>query len=162
MSEDPISGPQYSRTLYQHPQDLPLKSLVATQQSSIDPVEQEIFKEKIWIYKKIESSIETTMKSLYDLRSRLRDYDDYTAYSTSADSMALLKAVGTKMTGFRNKQYLPHALHKIMSESCGLEQGKHRSNQQYNDKFNSLVNTAEDSGATIAITLPESTKCYPH
>jgi hypothetical protein len=65
------------------------------------------------MYVKIESSIETTMKSLYDLlwgqysktlRSRLRGHDDYTAYSTSADSIALLKAVRAKMTGARNTQ----------------------------------------------------------
>ena len=53
------------------------------------------------------------------------------------------------MTGFRNKQYLPHALHKIMHDFYNISQGKHRSNQEYYDDFNSLVATAEEGGATI-------------
>jgi hypothetical protein len=138
----------------------PIAPIAAGDPAVIDPVEQEIFKEKIWMYVKIESSIETTMKSLYDLlwgqcsktlRSRLRGHDDYIAYSTSADSMELLKAVRAKMTGCRNKQYLPLALHKIMRDFYSLSQGKHCPNQEYYDEFNSLVNTAEDSGATIGI-----------
>jgi hypothetical protein len=69
---------------------------------AVDAVDQEIFKEKIPMYVKVEASIETTMKSLYDLlwgqcsetiRSRLRGHDDYTNYSANADSMALLKAI---------------------------------------------------------------------
>jgi hypothetical protein len=53
------------------------------------------------------------------------------------------------MTGFRDKQYLPHSLHKITSDFYNLTQGKHLSNQEYYDEFNSMVDTAEDSGATI-------------
>jgi hypothetical protein len=34
-------------------------------------------------------------------------------------------------------------------DSYGLNQGKHRSNQEYYDEFNSLILTAEESGATI-------------
>jgi hypothetical protein len=124
----------------------------------VDSVDQEIFKEKIRMYVKIEASIETTMKSLYDLlwgqcsetiRSRLRGHDDYTAYSVNADSMALLKAIRAEMTGFRDKQYLSHALHKIMGDFYTLGQGKHRSNQEYYDKFNSLIKTATESGTSI-------------
>ena len=36
-----------------------------------------------------------------------------------------------------------------MQDFYHLVQGKHRSNQEYYDEFNSLVLTAEDSGATI-------------
>jgi hypothetical protein len=87
---------------------------------AIDAVDQEIFKEKIRMYVKVEASIETTMKSLYDLLwgqcreticSRLRGYDDYADYSANAGSMVLLKAIRAEMTGFRDKQYLPHSLH---------------------------------------------------
>jgi hypothetical protein len=55
------------------------------------------------------------------------------------------------MTGFRNKQYLPPSLHKIMHEFYHLTQGKHLSNQEYYNKFNSMVNTAAESGATIGV-----------
>jgi hypothetical protein len=115
----------------------PIAPITAGDPAVIDLVEQEIFKEKIQMYVKIESSIETTMKSLYDLlwgqysetlRSRLRGHDDYIAYSTRADRMALLKAVHAEMTGFHNKQYLPLALHKIMRDFYSRSQGKHRSN----------------------------------
>jgi hypothetical protein len=125
---------------------------------TVDPVNQEIFKEKIWMYVKIEASIETSLKSLYDLiwgqcseslRSRLRGYNDYNTYSVSADSIALLKGIRTKMTGFRNKQYLTHGLHQIMLDFYSLTQGKHRDNQEYYDEFNSMVLTAQESGATI-------------
>jgi hypothetical protein len=124
----------------------------------VGAVNQEIFKEKIWMYVKIESSIETTMKSLYDLiwgqcseslRSRLRGYGDYNTYSVNADSIALLKGIRAKMTGFRAKQYLTHGLHKIMLDFYGLSQGKHQNYQEYYDEFNSMVLTAKESGATI-------------
>lgn len=59
----------------------------------------------------------------------------------------------TSDTGFRNKQYLPHALHKIMREFYSLSQGKHRSNQEHYDEFNSLVRTAIERGATIGLHL---------
>ncbi len=110
------------------------------------------------MYLKIKATIETTMKSLYDLvwgqcseslRSRLRGHDDYASYSPNADSMALLKGIRAEMTGFRNTQYLPHALHRIMRDFYDLNQGKHRSNQEYYDEFNSMVLTATESGATI-------------
>jgi hypothetical protein len=124
----------------------------------IDPVDQEIFNEKIHMYVKTEAGIETAMKSLYDLiwgqcsesiHSRLRGYDDYNTYSTNADSMALLKGIRAEMTGFRNKLYLPHALHKTMHAFYSLAQGKHHNNQEYLDEFNSIVVTAEESKATI-------------
>jgi hypothetical protein len=62
--------------------------------------------------------------------------------------MALLKGIRAEMTGFRNKLYLTHALHKTMADFYSLTQGKHRSNQEYLDEFNSMVITAEESGAT--------------
>jgi hypothetical protein len=123
-----------------------------------DEVEKEIFKEKIRMYVKTEAAIETAMKSLYDLiwgqcteslRSRLRGDDNFIDYSTNADSLALLKAIRSEMTGFQNKQYLAHALHKVMRDFYGLSQGKHMSNQEYYDEFNSLVATGEECGATI-------------
>jgi hypothetical protein len=110
------------------------------------------------MFVKTKAAIESTMKSLYDLiwgqcsksqRSRLRSHYDFATYSTTADSLALLKGIRAEMTGFRNKQYLPHSLHKIMHEFYHLIQGKHLSNQEYYDEFNSLVNTAVESGATI-------------
>jgi hypothetical protein len=75
--------------------------------------------------------------------------DDYASYSVDADSIAVLKAVRAEMTGFRNTLYLPHGLHKIMNDFYRLNRGKHRSNQEYYDEFNSLVLTAEENGATI-------------
>jgi hypothetical protein len=66
----------------------------------VDPVDQEMFREKIRMYVKTEVGIEAAMKSVYDLiwgqcsesiRSRLRGYDDYSIFSANADSMALLK-----------------------------------------------------------------------
>jgi hypothetical protein len=53
------------------------------------------------------------------------------------------------MTGFRNKQCLPHSPHSMMSDFYNLTQGKHRSNEECYDAFNSMVDTAEASGATI-------------
>jgi hypothetical protein len=126
----------------------------------IDPVDQEIFREEIRIFVKTKAAIESTMKSLYDLiwgqcseslRSRLRGYDDYANYSTNADSLALLKGIRAEMTGFRNKQYLPHSLHQIMRDFYNLSQGNKRSTQEYYDEFNSMVDTAQESGATIGI-----------
>jgi hypothetical protein len=137
----------------------------------VDPVDQEIFKEKIRMYVKTEAGIETAMKSLYDLiwgqcsesiRSRLRGYDDFNTYSANADSMALLKGIRAEMTGFRNKLYLPHALHKTMKDFYSLGQGKHRSNQEYLDEFNTMVTTAEESGATIGSHPGGVTKILTH
>ncbi len=124
----------------------------------VDEVEKEIFREKIRMYVKTEAAIETSMKSLYDLiwgqcteslRSRLRGDDNFATYSTAADSLALLKAIRSEMTGFRNILYLPHALHKVMRDFYSLIQRKHQSNQEYYDEFNSLVLTGEECGATI-------------
>jgi hypothetical protein len=126
----------------------------------IDPVDQEIFREEIQIFVKTKAAIESTMKSLYDLiwgqcseslRSRLRGCNDYATYSSGAsDSLALLKGIRAKMTGFRNKQYLPPLLHQKMRNFYNLAEGKQQSNQEYYDEFNSMVvNTAEESGATI-------------
>jgi hypothetical protein len=126
--------------------------------TTVDPVEQEIFREKIHIYVKTEAAIETVMKSFYgliwgqcteSLRSRLRGNDVFTTYSTTADSITLLKSIRAELTGLRDKQYLSHALHKIMRDFYNLSQGKHRSNQEYYDKFNLHVSTAKESGATI-------------
>jgi hypothetical protein len=63
------------------------------------------------------------------------------------------------MTGFRKKQYLSHSLHLIMRDFYNLIQGKHRSNQEYYDEFNSMVETAEESGATIGPHPAGITKC---
>jgi hypothetical protein len=65
--------------------------------------------------------------------------------------MALLKAIRAEMTGFCDKQYLPHSLHKMMRDFYSLLQGQHRSNQEYYDEFNSLVKTAQESGASIGV-----------
>jgi hypothetical protein len=98
------------------------------------------------------------MKLLYDLiwgqctkslRSRLRGVNYFIAYSTIADSLALLKAIRSEMTGFHNILYLPHALHKVMRDFYSLIQRRHQSNQEYYDEFNSLVLTGEECGATI-------------
>jgi hypothetical protein len=110
------------------------------------------------MYVKTEAVIDTAMKSLYNLiwgqcmesiRSRLRGSDAFTTSSTTANSITLLKSIRAKMMGLRNKQYLSHALHKIMKDFYNLVQGKHRSNQEYYDEFNLHVLTAEESGATI-------------
>jgi hypothetical protein len=121
------------------------------------------------MYVKVRATIETTMKSLYDLvwgqcseslRSRLRGHDNYAIYSPNPDSIALLKGICAEMTGFRNTQYLPHALHRIMRDFYDLKQGKHQSNQEYYDEFNLMVLTVMDSGATIG-AHPGGTKCKP-
>mgnify|MGYP002807166505 CR=1 FL=1 len=138
----------------------PITPFATVTPPAVDTVDQEIFMEKIRMYVKVEASIETTMKSLYDLlwgqcretiRSRLRGYVDYANYSANAGSMALLKAIRAEMTGFRDKQYLPHSLHKMMRDFYSLSQGQHRSNQEYYDEFNSLVKTAQESGASIGV-----------
>jgi hypothetical protein len=125
---------------------------------TVDEVEKESFKEKIRMYVKTEAAIEMAMKSLYDLiwgqcteslRSRLRGDDAFINYSSSADSLTLLKAIRSKMTGFRNKEYLTHALQKVMRDFYGLSQGKHHSNQEYYDRLNSCILTGEECGATI-------------
>jgi hypothetical protein len=63
--------------------------------------------------------------------------------------MSLLKGIRAEMTGFWNKMYLPHALHKTMKDFYSLGQGKHRSNQEYLDECNTMVTTSKESGATI-------------
>jgi hypothetical protein len=68
--------------------------------------------------------------------------------------MALLKGIQAEMTGFRNKLYLPHALHKTMKDFYSLGQGKHRNNQEYLDKFSTMVTTTEESRATTIGTHP--------
>jgi hypothetical protein len=134
----------------------------------IDPVDQEIFREEIRMFVKTKGAIESTMKSLYDLlwgqcsetlRSRLRGDPSYTTYSTNAYSLALLKGIRAEMTGFRKKQYLPHSLHLIMRDFYSLIQGKHRSNQEYYDEFNSMIQTAEESGVTIGPHPAGITEC---
>jgi hypothetical protein len=118
---------------------------------NIDYVDTEIFCKGIRMFVKTRAAIESAVKSLYNLiwgqcseslRSRRQGYDNYTTYSTEADSTSLLKGIHAEMTGFRNKQYLPHSLHNTMREFYNLAQGKHRSNQEYYDKFNSMVDTA--------------------
>jgi hypothetical protein len=135
---------------------------------AIDPVDQEIFREEIRLFVKTKGAIESTMKSLYDLiwgqcseslRSRLRGDPNYTTYSVNADSLALLKGIRAEMTGFRTKQYLSHSLHLIMRDFYNLIQGKHRSNQEYYDEFNSMVETAEESGVTIGPHPAGITEC---
>jgi hypothetical protein len=68
----------------------------------IDAVDQEIFQEEMRMFVKTKAAIESTMKSLYDLiwgqcseslQSRLRGHDGFATYSTSADSLALLKGI---------------------------------------------------------------------
>jgi hypothetical protein len=113
----------------------------------LDDIEKEMFKEEMRMFVKTKASIESAMKSLCDLiwgqcseslRSRLRGHNDWCAtHSTDADSLALLKGIRAEMTGFRNKQHLPHSLHSMMSDFCDLTQGKHRSNQEHYDEFNS-------------------------
>jgi hypothetical protein len=134
----------------------------------IDPVDQEIFCEEIRLLVKTKGAIESTMKSLYaqlwgqcseSLRLRLQGDPNYTIYSINADSLALLKGIRAEMTGFRKKQHLPHLLHLIMRNFYNLVQGKHRSSQEDYDEFNSMVETAKESGATIGPHPAGVTKC---
>jgi hypothetical protein len=110
------------------------------------------------MFVKTKAAIESTMKSLYDfiwgqcsesLRSQPRGHDPFVSYSANADSLALLKGIRAEMTGFRNKQYLHHSMHKIICDFYNLTQGKHHSNQEYYDEFNSMVETAKENGVTI-------------
>jgi hypothetical protein len=112
------------------------------------------------MYVQMRAAITAAMKSLYDLlwgqcskslQSRLRSFDDYATYSQDGDSLTLLKGIRAEMMGFRNKQYLSHSLHKTMRDFYNLTQGKQRNNQEYYDEFNSMVLTAEESGATIGL-----------
>jgi hypothetical protein len=135
----------------------------------IDPVDQEIFREEIRLFVKTKGAIESTRKSLYDLlwgqcskslHLRLRsDPKNYTTYSINADSLALLKGIRAETTAFQKKQYLPHLLHLIMRDFYNLVQGKHHSNQECYDKFNSMVETAKESGATIGPHPAGVTEC---
>jgi hypothetical protein len=125
----------------------------------VHDIDKETFKEETRMFVKTKASIESRMKSLCDLiwgqcseslRSRLRGCNDCATCSTDADSLALLKGIRAEKTGFRNKQQcLPHSPHSMMSDFHNLIQGKHRSNQECYDEFNSMVDTAEASGATI-------------
>jgi hypothetical protein len=54
------------------------------------------------------------------------------------------------MTGFKKRNYLPHSVHSIMREFYHLSQGKHRTNQEYYDEFNSLVSVVDECGAMVA------------
>jgi hypothetical protein len=134
----------------------------------IDLVDQEIFREEFRLFVKTKGAIESTMKSLYDLlwgqcseslNLRLRGDPNYTTYSINADSLALLNGIRAGMTAFQKKRYLPHLLHLIMRNFYNLVQGKHRSNQEYYDEFNSMVETAKESGATIGSHPAGVTEC---
>jgi hypothetical protein len=98
------------------------------------------------------------MKALYSvawgqcseaLRSKLKSNPDYTTFSADADSLALLKAIRSKMTGFKRLHYLTHSVHSILREFYSLSQGKHRTNQEYYNEFNNLVAAVDECGAMI-------------
>ncbi len=113
-----------------------------------DPIDQAIFNEEIRQYVKEKAAIVAAMKALYSvvwgqcseaLRSKLKGNPDFMIISTNADSLELLKAIRSEMTGFQKRQYLAHSVHTIMREFYQLSQDKHRSNQEYYDEFNNLV-----------------------
>ncbi len=124
-----------------------------------DPIDQAIFNEEIRQYVKEKAAIVAAMKALYSvvwgqcsetLRSKLKGNADFTTISTNADSLELLKAIRSEMTGFQKRQYLAHSVHSIMKEFYQLSQDKHRTNQEYYDEFNNLVAAVDECGAMIA------------
>jgi hypothetical protein len=99
------------------------------------------------------------MKSLYSValgqcsearRSKLKSNPDYNVFCVNADSLRLLKAIHSEMTGFKRLHYLPHSVHSILREFYSMSQGKHRTNQEYYDEFNNLVAAVDELGAMIA------------
>jgi hypothetical protein len=127
---------------------------------AIDPTDAEIFRQEVRMFVQMRAAITAAMKSLYDLlwgqcseslRSRLRSFNDYPTYSQNGDSLTLLKGIRAEMTGFRNKQYLSHSLHKTMNDFYSLSQGKQRNNQEYYDEFNSMVLIIQPKSNTLQL-----------
>ena len=55
------------------------------------------------------------------------------------------------MTGFKDRNYLASSIHSIMRELYLMAQGKHQSNQEYFNAFNTLSKGIDDAGAQIGI-----------
>ena len=89
------------------------------------------------------------------LRSKLRSGTNYTTYATESNCIELLKAIRAEMTGFKGRNYLAISIHTVIREFYLMTQGKHQSNQEYFDAFNTLSEGIEDAGAQSA-SIPRS------
>ena len=69
----------------------------------------------------------------------------------TSNCIKLLKAIRAEMTVFKGRNYLAGSIHSVMSEFYLMTQGKHQSNQEYFDAFNTLSEGIEDAGAQIGI-----------
>ena len=125
---------------------------------TIDPVNQAIFNKEIRQFVKDKAAITAAMKALYNmvwgqrseaLCSKLKSNPDYNTISANADSLGLLRAIRSEMTGFKRLHYLAHSVHSIMREFYSLAQGKHRTNQEYYNEFNNLVAAVDKCGAMV-------------
>jgi hypothetical protein len=91
----------------------------------VDAVDQAIFGEEIRQFVKEKAAIMAAMKGLYSvilgqcsesLRSKLKANSGHHTMSAAVDSLALLRAIRSEMTGFQKRHYLPHSVHSIMRE----------------------------------------------
>jgi hypothetical protein len=124
----------------------------------VDAVDQAIFGEEIRQFVKEKAAIVAAMKGLYSLiwgqcseslRSKLKANSGHFVISAAADSLALLTAIRSEMTGFQKRHYLPHSVHSIMREFYQISQSKDRTNQEYYNEFNNLVAAVDEYGLTI-------------
>jgi hypothetical protein len=136
----------------------PTAPTAASATTTVDPVDQAIFNEEVRQFVKDKAAITAAMKALYSvawgqcseaLRSKLKSNPDYNTFSAAADSLHLLQAIRSEMTGFKRLHYLPHSVHSILREFYSLTQGKHRTNQEYYDEFNTLVDAVDECGAMM-------------
>jgi hypothetical protein len=90
--------------------------------TTVDPVDQEIFNEEVRQFVKDKAAITAAMKALYSgawgqcseaLRSKLQSNPNYNTFSANADSLQLLQAIRSEMTGFKRLHYLAHSVHSI-------------------------------------------------
>ena len=125
----------------------------------IDPMETKIYKERIRMFVKMETSITNTLKGVYNviwgqcsdpLWSKLRGHKDFNEIETKADTLELLQLIQGQMTGFKRGQYKPHSIHLMMREFYLLSQGG-KTNQEYLDEFENLVKAIEEGGGTIGM-----------
>ena len=126
----------------------------------VDPLKEAIYYEEVKQYVKDEHALQMAMKDIYwiiwdqvseELRCHLRVFDEtnYNTYSSKLDSLALLKAIRSEMTGFTGRKYLALAIYQLMMEFYSYKQGRNMTNQEYFDEFQILVAIVEDSGASI-------------
>ena len=130
-----------------------------------DPYEEAIFDEKISQYVEDEYAIENAMSDVYwviwdqcsdELRCHLQvvDENNYNTFFEKSDSLALLKAIRSAMTGFTRRIYPAVAIHNLMKDFYTYKQGRNMTNQEYYDEFTVLVAVVEDFDGSIGVNHP--------